>query len=131
MGTELTSDIGSDYRRNSFVPHLLSVAGTRERAGFTACFGGSSDDCRKTAPLSSELRHCTACPARVTDAVGSHLGSTLKPGGAVLTRGVFRRSGSVACIRADASPNEVLACSIVHDGQAAVNSALSGRVGGT
>jgi hypothetical protein len=40
---------------------------------------------------------------------GSHLGSTLKPGGAVLTRGVSRRSGSVACIRADASPTEVLA----------------------
>jgi hypothetical protein len=39
----------------------------------------------------------------------SHLGSTLNPGGAVLTRGVFRRSGSVAFIRADASPSEVLA----------------------
>ncbi len=37
----------------------------------------------------------------------SHLGSTLKPGRTVLTRGVFRRSGSVAYIRADASPNEV------------------------
>ncbi len=40
---------------------------------------------------------------------GSHLGSTLEPGRAVLTRGVSRRSGSVACIRADASPTEVLA----------------------
>ncbi len=40
---------------------------------------------------------------------GSHLGSTLRPGRAVLTRGVSRRSGSVACIRADASPTEVLA----------------------
>ncbi len=40
---------------------------------------------------------------------GSHLGSTLRPGGAVLTRGVSRRSGSVAYIRADASPTEVLA----------------------
>jgi len=39
---------------------------------------------------------------------GSHLGSTLNPGKAVLTRGVSRRSGSVACIRADASPTEVL-----------------------
>jgi hypothetical protein len=38
---------------------------------------------------------------------GSHLGSTLKPGGAVLTLGVFRRSRSVAYIRADASPSEV------------------------
>jgi hypothetical protein len=40
---------------------------------------------------------------------GSHFGSTLMPGRAVLTRGVFRRSGSVACVRADASPSEVLA----------------------
>ncbi len=40
---------------------------------------------------------------------GSHLGSTLKPGGAVLTLGVSRRSGSVACVPADASPSEVLA----------------------
>jgi len=39
---------------------------------------------------------------------GSHLGSPLSPGRAVLTRGVSRRSRSVACIRADASPNEVL-----------------------
>ncbi len=38
---------------------------------------------------------------------GSHLGSTLKPGRAVLTLGVFRRSRSVAYIRADASPSEV------------------------
>jgi hypothetical protein len=38
---------------------------------------------------------------------GSHLGSTLNPGGTVLTLGVFRRSRSVACIRADASPSEV------------------------
>jgi hypothetical protein len=45
---------------------------------------------------------------------GSHLGSTLKPGGAVLTRGVSRRSGSVAYIRADASPTEVLAVTSWH-----------------
>src|ERR1700759_3635381 len=38
---------------------------------------------------------------------GSHLGSTLKPGRAVLTLGVSRRSRSVACIHADASPSEV------------------------
>jgi hypothetical protein len=44
---------------------------------------------------------------------GSHLGSTLKPGRAVLTGGVFRRSGSVACVHADASPSEVLASTIV------------------
>ena len=52
---------------------------------------------------------------------GSHLGSTLKPGGAVLTRGVFGRSGSVACIRVDASPNEVHTRSIMHDRYDVVN----------
>ncbi len=38
---------------------------------------------------------------------GSHLGSTLKPGRAVLTLGISRRSRSVACIHVDASPSEV------------------------
>ena len=53
---------------------------------------------------------------------GSHLGSTLKPGGAVLTLGVSRRSGSVACIRVDASPNEVLTLSMMPEHSARVNS---------
>ncbi|GFG67993.1 hypothetical protein MKUB_54830 [Mycobacterium kubicae] len=35
------------------------------------------------------------------------MGSTLKPGRAVLTLGVFRRLRSVAYVRADASPSEV------------------------
>jgi hypothetical protein len=70
-----------------------------------------------TAPLSTELWHCTAYP----DISGSHLGSTLKPGGAVLTLGVFRRSRSVACIHADASPSEVLASAIVPSNSAGVN----------
>jgi hypothetical protein len=70
-----------------------------------------------TAPLSTELWHCTAYP----DISGSHLGSTLKPGGAVLTLGVFRRSRSVACIHADASPSEVLAEAIVPPNSEGVN----------
>jgi hypothetical protein len=53
---------------------------------------------------------------------GSHLGSTLNPGGAVLTLGVSRRSGSVACIRVDASPNEVLTLSMMPEHSARVNS---------
>src|SRR5690349_2254987 len=57
----------------------------------------------RRAPLSPELWHCTAYP----EDSGSHLGSTLKPGGAVLTLGVSRRSRSVAYVRADASPSEV------------------------
>src|ERR1700761_1949723 len=44
----------------------------------------------------------------------------LGPGRAVLTRGVSRRSGSVACIRADASPTEVLANSCLHRGHVRV-----------
>jgi hypothetical protein len=53
---------------------------------------------------------------------GSHLGSTLNPGGAVLTLGVSRRSGSVAYIRVDASPNEVLTLSMMPEQSARVNS---------
>src|ERR1700760_1948385 len=49
---------------------------------------------------------------------GSHLGSTLKPGRAVLTLGVSRRSRSVACIRVDASPNEVLTFTMMHENPA-------------
>jgi hypothetical protein len=44
---------------------------------------------------------------------GSHLGSTLMSGRAVLTRGVSRRLGSVAYVCADASPTEMLAPAIV------------------
>jgi len=56
---------------------------------------------------------------------GSHLGSTLNPGGAVLTLGVFRRSGSVACVRVDASPNEVLTQQIVRRERRRVKQAMS------
>ena len=58
------------------------------------------------APLSPELRHYTAYPELRPEATWAQ---PLCPGRAVLTRGVSRRSGSVACIRADASPTEVLA----------------------
>jgi len=53
------------------------------------------------------------------------LGSTLNPGGAVLTLGVFRRSGSVACVRVDASPNEVLTQQIVRRERRRVKQAMS------
>src|ERR1700759_3602127 len=58
---------------------------------------------------------------RIRWETGSHLGSTLRSGGAVLTRGVSRRSGSVACIRADASPTEVLAGPSSHHYQCSSN----------
>jgi hypothetical protein len=65
------------------------------------------------APLSSELRHCTAYPEYRPEATWAQ---PLGPGRAVLTRGVSRRSGSVAYIHADASPTEVLAKSMVTRG---------------
>ena len=58
---------------------------------------------------------------RIRKNVRSHLGSTLNPGGAVLTLGVFRRSRSVAYIPADASPSEVLASVIVPPTATGVN----------
>ena len=73
------------------------------------------------APLSSELRHCTAYPEFRPEATWAQ---PLGPGRAVLTRGVSRRSGSVAYIRADASPTEVLAVSIL-----APQSVLVKRIG--
>jgi hypothetical protein len=64
------------------------------------------NDCASTPLVRASALHGVS--STETFGRGSHLGSTLNPGGAVLTRGVFRRSGSVACIRADASPSEVL-----------------------
>ena len=46
----------------------------------------------------------------------SHLASTLRPGRGVLIRSVSRRLGSVACVREDASPNEVSAKQGKHAG---------------
>jgi hypothetical protein len=63
------------------------------------------------APLSSELWHCTAYPDFRPEATWAQ---PFGPGRAVLTRGVSRRSGSVAYVRADASPTEVLARSSLH-----------------
>jgi hypothetical protein len=77
----------------------------------------------KPAPHSSEFRHYTPYPGpHKICKTGSHLGSTLKPGGAVLTLGVSRRSGSVACIRVDASPTEVLTPTTMPEHSARVNS---------
>ena len=69
------------------------------------------------APLSSELRHCTAYLNHRSEATWAQ---PLGPGRAVLTRGVSRRSGSVAYIHADASPTEVLADPCLHPDSALV-----------
>src|SRR5689334_10769737 len=85
----------------------------RSACGYTAQFTRKQEYRTRTMSGSRtplvEFRHYTPYPDRHPKCKsGSHLGSTLKPGGAVLTLGVSRRSGSVAYIRVDASPNEVL-----------------------
>ena len=97
-------------------PHLLAA-----RAHGGACTvhtgrGGTGRWAGRRTPLDRAL-----ALHGVSGDSGSHLGSTLKPGGAVLTLGVFRRSRSVACIRADASPSEVLARAIVPPNSEGVN----------
>jgi hypothetical protein len=94
------------------VPHLLAA---RTHAG-AAYRNTHWEDARSKRPHEHPSRQSFGTARRVLDRTfgrGSHLGSTLNPGRAVLTRGVFRRSGSVACIRADASPSEVLAPAII------------------
>ena len=92
----------TDYRRDSF--RLTS-----SRPGHT----GMPTQCtREEDSAESQGRHPSRQSFDTTRRIrpnraGSHLGSTLNPGGAVLTLGVFRRSRSVAYIRADASPSEV------------------------
>jgi len=117
IATKRSTIWNTDCRRNSFRSHLLTAWAHGDA---TTCTRGGGPRLERpdTAPLSSELRHHTAYPAQ--SEAGSHLGSTLNPGGAVLTLGVSRRSRSVACIRADASPSEVLAEAMVAPGSRSV-----------
>ena len=121
--TEVASEKGSGGRRNAatrsgrngfrirmwtvarthFAHHLLTVR----------THGGVSPRCMHLRDLTPSATHPSrrsfGTARRIRISSESHLGSTLRPGGAVLTRGVSRRSGSVAYIHADASPTEVLA----------------------
>ncbi|MDT5117711.1 MAG: hypothetical protein QOE30_3450 [Mycobacterium sp.] len=105
IGTRWISD--GNYRRDSSRPHLLTA---RTHAGVI------------TSTYAGEVRMPGQQPAYRTPLVGASAlhgvsgtspeatwAQPLGPGRAVLTRGVSRRSGSVAYIRADASPTEVLA----------------------
>ena len=102
-------------------PHLLAVT-THARVACNLCAAEEQNPTTvgdRTPLVRASAPHDVSWPGKTIQA-GSHLGSTLKPGGAVLTRGVFGRSGSVACIRVDASPNEVLTRPMMHDGYDAV-----------
>ena len=95
-------------------PHMRLPAPNYRKARST-----EPDDCRKPHPT----RQSFGTTRRIRNS-GSHLGSTLKPGGAVLTLGVSRRSGSAAYIRVDASPNEVLTPPMMHEELDRVNSGV-------
>jgi hypothetical protein len=101
--------------RTQYRPHLLTA---RTHGGVTEvqCI---TRDWRLTATHPCRRSFGTAW--RIRSVSGSHLGSTLRSGRAVLTRGVSRRSGSVACIHADASPTEVLANPSWHRNQCSSN----------
>jgi len=94
----------------TMVAHLALTSSQRDTQGchHVHLYGRGATARRNPpdAPLSSELQHCTAYPDFRPEATWAQ---PLGPGRAVLTGGVSRRSGSVACVRTDASPNEVLA----------------------
>ena len=86
------------------VPHLPHHQGARGRRH--AAQRGRHR--RRWRRLRHPYRQSFGTTSRVPNQQGSHLGPPLKPGRAVLTRGVFRHLGSVAYVPADASPSEML-----------------------
>jgi hypothetical protein len=114
-GTTLNPDTDEVYRwysRCSSPPRSRDACGRRVSQHTPGRTHGRND--RTGTPLVRALA-LHGVSSTETFGRGSHLDSTLNPGRAVLTGGVFRRSGSVACVRADASPSEVLAPSMVDD----------------
>ncbi len=107
IATKWSSISDTDYRWNLISPSPPHGQGTRGCVTARCTREGEEPGGQHRPPHPSRRSFGTA--RRIRNDPGSHLGSTLKPGRAVLTRGVFRRSRSVACIRADASPSEVLA----------------------
>jgi hypothetical protein len=117
IGTKRTLNTSRDSRWDSSRPHLLTA---KTHAGVTTAHAQKGIG-RPTANRQAHpSRRSFSTTRRIRQILGSHLGSTLRPGRAVLTRGVSRRSGSVACVRADASPIEVLARTSWHRKQLSV-----------
>jgi hypothetical protein len=100
------SDSDTDYHPKSLSVPTSSQPG-RARASGRSTQGGTV--AAETGWTDTPLVRASALHGVSGTSSESHLGSTLMPGRAVLTGGVFRCSGSVAFVRADASPNEVLA----------------------
>ena len=95
-----------DYRSDSSRPHLLT-AGTHRGVTMFTCTEEARrpDEIRRTHPS----RRSFGTARRIWKTPEATWAQPLGPGRAVLTGGVSRRSGSVACVHADASPTEVLA----------------------
>ena len=113
---ETVTGLGYGLSLGLISPHLLAARAHSGASTVHAGRGGTSRRAGRRTPLDRAL-----ALHGVSGESGSHLGSTLKPGRAVLTLGVFRCSRSVACIRADASPSEVLAKAIVPPNSEGVN----------
>ena len=110
---------GPDYWNQNPSVSPPSGRGTRGRppAAQTACAAldtCSQENARRTAPGQTPLTRQSfgtsrrsATPRNSGTRLRSHLAFPLKPGKGVLIRRVSRPVGSVACVREDASPNEV------------------------
>jgi hypothetical protein len=102
---------GPDYAR----PSLASLRPRYRQCQVTRMTRGSRN--RDTRPGRTSLVRALALHgvARPAGRLRSHLASPLEPGKGVLIRRVSRPAGSVACVREDASPNEVSHENLAHD----------------
>ena len=100
---------GPDYRS----PSRASLRPRRSRARLSVIPPQTAPHKRHVPPAAPEGAAAVTSLVRalalhgVASRMRSHLASPLKPGRGVLIRSVSRRLGSVACVREDASPNEV------------------------
>jgi hypothetical protein len=105
---ETVTGLGYGLSLGLISPHLLAARAHRGAVTVHTGFSETDEPTDRRTPLVRAL-----ALHGVSGLAGSHFGSTLKPGGAVLTLGVSRRSRSVAYVHADASPSEVLAKAMV------------------
>jgi hypothetical protein len=100
-----------DYRSDSSRPHLLTAM---TRAGVNRSPERKRHEQPAARRRSHPSRRSFGTARRIWKPPEATWAQPLGPGRAVLTRGVSRRSGSVAYVRADASPTEVLAVPWLH-----------------
>jgi hypothetical protein len=99
-------DGADNTERGRLWPGLLSMSPPPGPGRASARRGHAARAAGTDGPSAPQLVRALALHG-VIPREGSHLGSPLGPGRPVLIRSVSRRVGSVACVREDASPNEV------------------------